>query len=245
MPLVAAAPAPLTPAELKAGEENFKQGVDGFLAKGLEVLEDGLMLNWNMGNFCIDMNSDPKRFANHSAEDFAKALSVSSSSVYKYVDFARSETKDKVIALAKQNIPWRSVIALMTVNSPEKRATLEARLITTDDKKHLNSDELQQEVKKINAKERDEAKKKGVKLSNRGGARPIITIRSFAGLLQDVLNKQEEFKQAYTDFKKMPADADQKQIKEEVQLAFKNVKMVGEAMTKLDDYRKRLAKSEK
>src|ERR1035437_1545150 len=112
MPLVAAAPAPLTPAELKAGEENFKQGVDGFLAKGLEVLEDGLMLNWNMGNFCIDMNSDPKRFANHSAEDFAKALSVSSSSVYKYVDFARSETKDKVIALAKQNIPWRSVIAL-------------------------------------------------------------------------------------------------------------------------------------
>ena len=245
IPLVAAAPAPLTPAELEAGEVNFKNRINELLNQEIALLKSVLMLNWDKGNFCIDMQNDPKRFANHKPADLAKALDVSESSVFKYVDFARSYTKGKVAEMASLGIPWRAVASLLSVNSPEKRAVLEAKLTCEDEEKRLSSDALQEKVAEINAKERAQAKDKGAKISNRGGPRPIVTIRTFAGLLKDVLDKQEAFKQAYTEFKKLPADPEQKETRTEIQNAFKTVKQVGEAMIKLDDFRKRLAQSEK
>ncbi len=245
IPLAPAAPAPLTKEELETGSRLFQTKVDEFLSEEEKLLHGVLLLNWNKGNFCIDLKQDPARYGNNGPTELAAALDCSEQSVHLYVKFSTQYTRDKVGELAAKHVPWRSVTSLLTVSSPEKREKLE-QLVTHDDpEKRLTSDELQNKVKEINSKEKKAARAKGQHVSDRGGARPIVIVRSFSSLCEDLISKQEDFKTAYMDWRNMEEGQSKDDTAAALKAAFIQAKKVCENMQKLEDLRIRMSKKDK
>lgn len=245
IPLAPAAPAPLSDDEKAKGEQAFNERIKKFKDKETELLLGILMVNWDKGNFIIDMRNDPRSFANHTVDDFSKAMNVSQSSVSTYVKFALKFNKEKVMEMAQLNIPWRAVVSLMTIQSEDKREALTLKLTHADPNKRITSDELQTKVKEINRTEKAKAKAKGARTSDRGGARPSVIVRSFLGLATDMIAKIPDFKQAYTDWKNLPEDADSTAKSEVAQLikeSYAAMKTLGDGLAKLHDFRERMSK---
>jgi hypothetical protein len=245
IPLGPVAPQPLTADEITQGEKAFQEKIRMFLDGETKCRLGVLMLNWDKGNFIIDMMNDPKTYANHTPADSAKALGVSESSAFKYRKFASTYSKEKVMELAQAGVNWFDVALLLSLPAPEKREGLEAKLMHPDPKKRITHDELKERVKEINVKEKTAARAKGAKVSERGGVRPIVTIRSFETTAQALVDKQKDFKDAYTQFRDMEEGQSKSETKDALKTAFATIKTLGAALVGLEEFRARLTAKDK
>ncbi len=199
---------PISEAEMTSGSTRFKTKVEYFKQRRGAVLNDVLSLHWEQGEFLHQLCQDPRHYGNKTVDNFAEELEISKETAWSYQRFFSRYTKEQMQEAVKQEISWRTISYLLSVQNDTKRLELQTKVAS----KKISSKDLELEVKKLNKVTKKVKKAAGAKVDGRGGASVKAVFRSAASLAVDLVERLDDFKDKYKEFVKMDEGAAKSQM---------------------------------
>jgi hypothetical protein len=233
----------LSEKEQAEGQERYKQRVEEIKANEIKAMETVLLHHWKRGQFAEELLQQPKTYGCRTVENLAKDLNVHPSSIWYnhrffllYPDPKRVKTD-----LADRGVSSRDVNTLLSLKDPKVRDKLLEKRVAGQ----IKSDELRDEVKRLNRKAKAAAQKSGKKVDRRGGLRPITVVKSTTSLCADLVAKMDDFKTAYDDWQKMDEGDIKSDTATALREAFKIFGSVGKKVEWIIKYRQKIVEKKK
>jgi hypothetical protein len=194
----------LTKTQQEAGDKRYWKLVEETIKEEDDAFRYILNIYWKRGERVASLMAEPKRYGNHTAENFGRDIRpdkpYSPDEVRKWHRFFKMYPKPKLEEAIKQKIPWRSVQALLAVEDEERRDALQKQIATGE----LKSEDVRGIVKDENTSKRREARSAGQKVDGRGGMAVATTLRTFLGSCDDFAKQLDEFSDACRLLDKAP-----------------------------------------
>jgi hypothetical protein len=160
----------LTKAELKKTDAKWRAAVQDLKNRREGIQHGVLSLYWDAGAIAKSLLEGDGVYGNRVAEDLAKEMKWSVSTMRNAYRFNTRYTKAELLRAQKCGIPWRAITMLTALEDKTTREGLEKKL--ADGK--IKSDDLKAEIAKINQKARDDGSRK----DKRGNPSPVTAVNS-------------------------------------------------------------------
>lgn len=198
----------LTKTQQQQGDKRYWKLVEETIKEEEQAFRYILNIYWNRGERVSSLMAEPKRYGNHTAENFGKDIRpdkpYSPDEVRKWHRFFKMYPKPKLEQAIEQKIPWRSMQALLAVDDEKRREELQAQIATGK----LKSEDVRGIIKDENTAKRQEARSGGQKVDGRGGMAVATTFRTFLGSCNDFAKQADEFSEACRTLDKAPPGAE-------------------------------------
>ena len=235
----------LSPAERAEGEKRFREKIETLRAEEKNITKSVLYHHWRKGEFANELKTAPEKYGNQTISELCKAFNVGESTLHSWhLFYIKYDSEKKVAELAERGANWRDVHNVLSLEDEKTREALLEKRVTNA----LDSDDLLEQVKKINAKTREanKAKRKtpkktvAEKTQVKTAQRVLDTVRSANGILLTMASTMDDFKEAYDEFYKL----DEGKIKSDIQAAlqdgFKNVAILHKKLTFILEHREKV-----
>lgn len=189
---------PLDAIEKEEGDQRYHQEICRLKEAEYSAMGCAVELRWQQGEFLDKLLMQPGKYGNRTVLSVAFDLRVSESAVRGWHRFYKRYTREALDNAKALNLSWRAIQTLSSLVDVDERKRLELKV--ADNK--LNSDQLRDEVKRINSVEKEKKVKKGEKVENRGGPRIKPAIANLIGFCE---NFQRKIAKAMTAIEGMPA----------------------------------------
>jgi hypothetical protein len=236
----------LSPTEQAEGNKRFKAKVEALLAEEKNITKSVLYHHWRKGEFANELKTIPEKYGNQSIAELSAAFRVGESTLHSWhLFYIKYDNEKKVEELAERGANWRDVHNVLSLEDEKMRDELLEKRVTNE----LDSDDLLEQVKKINAKNREanKAKRKSAKKKTssekaqvKAAQRVLDTVRAANGILLTMASTMDDFKEAYDEFYRL----DEGKIKSDIQAAlqdgFKNVAILHKKLTFILEHREKV-----
>jgi ssDNA-specific exonuclease RecJ len=236
----------LSPAEQAEGDKRFNERVDALIAEEKNLTKSVLYHHWRKGQFANEIKTTPEKYGNHTIADLRDAFKTGESTLHSWhLFYIKYDSEKKVEELADRGANWRDVRGVLTLEDEKTRDELLQKRITNV----LDSEDLLEQVKKINAKNREanKAKKKTAKKKTasekaqaKAAERVLNTVRQANGILLTMASTMDDFKEAYDEFYLLEEGKTKSDIQAALQDSFKNVSILHKKLAFILEHREKV-----
>lgn len=173
----------------------FRETLDKFRRKSAELQKADVGLRYEFGGFINELGGESSRYGSHTVAEAAEEMEMAETLVNDCARVNKVFSRGLVDEMAASGLVWSDIVVLSSLKDQSQYA----RLVRARSSRRLTFEQLKEEVKKINEKERNSTKI----LDRRGGIPIGVAIRACARELERTKKKVEEFGNASTELRRM------------------------------------------
>lgn len=236
----------LSPVEQAEGDKRYKDRIEELRSEEKNITKSVLYHHWRKGQFANEIKMNPEKYGNHTIADLRDDFHVGEQTLHSWhLFYIKYDSEKKVEELAARGANWRDVHGLLSLEDEKTREELLQKRV----KNELDSEDLLEQVKKINAKNREanKAKRKAAKKKTptekaqaKAAERVLSTVRQTNGILLTMASTMDDFKEAYDEFYTLEESKLKSDIQAALQDSFKNVAILHKKLTFVLEHREKV-----
>lgn len=236
----------LSPTEQEAGNDRFQKRVDALLAEEKNITKSVLYHHWRKGEFANEIKMTPDKYGNRTIADLKDAFHVGESTLHAWhLFYVKYDSAKKVEELASRGANWRDVHGVLSLEDEKMREELLEKRVTNV----LDSETLLEQVKKINARNREvnkakrkTAKKKtsSEKAQTKAAERVLSTVLAANGILLTLASAMDDFKEAYDEFYLLGEGKVKSDVQAALQDSFRNIAILSKKLLFILEHREKV-----